>query len=199
MFLDPKTLVKDGKQLKKGFALYRIFAFSSADVIQSEMQVSIAKRLRHFSDSNTLILNYDAENVSVFDDYYGLSGVSRQTAKPIFVVNKNINFKRVNLFDRTFGEYERIQSIAVESYYWAKSFKALQRSVDTKYKIFPHGRLANYFNLFLNKSYMNFIWYQSVDNTTEYITTDLMLIPDQRKYYKELSQTYQLISDNRSL
>lgn len=116
MFFEPKTLARDGKQLKNGFALYRIFAFSSTNVIRTKMQVSIAKILHEFSNSNNLILNYNAKNVSVYIDYGLNDGVSRQKPKPIFIVNKNTNFKRVNLYDQTFGKYERIKSIAVKQF-----------------------------------------------------------------------------------
>ena len=194
LFFDPKTLSKDGKQLKKGLAFYRIFAFSTTDVIQTKTQVSIAKRLRKFSDSNMLILNYDAKNVSVYIDY-GLSGVSRQKSKPIFIINKNTNFKRVNLFDHTFGKYERMQSVAIKSYGIGNSVDDFKKRAEKYINLDTSLYDSNYLNLFLNKSYIYLEWWRDTGLTR----MNFMRIPNHPKYYKEISNTSQIIPHNHTL
>lgn len=198
IFFDPKKFTKDKKHLKKGFALYRVFAFHSTDVTDMKTRTSIAKGLRQFSDSNKLILNYDTKNVSVYIDY-GLTGVQREKPKPIFIVNKNTNFKRVNLFDRTFGKYEQIQlqSVAIKQHIQGNSLKDIRRKINKNLHFDSYGYISNYFNTFLNKSHINLEWDHSTSNGI--VHRDLMVIPDHPKYYNEISETCALIPYNQTL
>lgn len=183
MFLDPKTLTEDTEQVKKFFALYRSFAFSATDFIEPKTRTSIAKRLQKFSESNNLVLNFGAGNVSIYIDF------DAQHPKPIFTMNKETNSLHCNLFDHTFGQYERMLSISVKNFDSDYTFDGIQERANYYLNFDPTYYISNYYNLFFNKTYINFTWLRPVN-------VDLKLISDQPQYYKELPRTCKLIPND---
>lgn len=109
-------LVSDQKlykidELENGFAYYRVFCFASIDAMDSNQQTSIFATLRDLTNSKNLIVYYNAQNASIFIDPIAVNFHSNP--KLVYVVNRDANYRKVNLFDQTFGEFERTQSIAV--------------------------------------------------------------------------------------
>lgn len=189
IFLDPKTFKKDTRQIEELFALYRIFVFSATDVAETKTQASIAKRLHKLSESNNLILTFDAKNVSIYID------LESKHPKPIFTMNKDSNFNLRNLFDQTFGQHERMLSIVVKNYDSDESFERIEETIQLHLNDNPIYYIANYFNLSFNKTYIHFTWLRP--SGSQLIFVEFKLIPNQPKYYKELARTCKLIqSDN---
>lgn len=194
MFLDPKTFTTDTRQLNKFFALYRIFAFSATDVIETKTKTitSITESLRKFSGSNNLVLDFDAKNVSIYMDV-----VDAQHPKPIMTMNVSFtNFNRRNLFDQTFGHYERMLSISVKHIDYHVTFYGIQKRVYYRLNYESTYYISNYFNIFFNKTYVNFTWLRVLNN--QFISNDFKLILDHLKYYKELTHKCRLISNNNN-
>lgn len=178
-FFDPIHLTEDIDQLKKGYAHYCIFSFSSVNMNDTKQQDSIFKTLRGLPDSKTLIVQYNTKNVSVFIRN------KRLTQQHIFLVNHKTNFKHVNLYERTFGEFERMQSLAIHR------VKFSQKSIlDTSWE---HGDIetfcTHYYHLQLNNSYINMTWF---DRTNAYC------ILEAPNYYKELSTNYKFKAKRKS-
>lgn len=188
MFLDPKTFSKDTGQLKEFFTLYRIFAFPTTDIIDAKTRSSIPIGLRRFSGSNNLILKFDEKNVFVFNDF------DDQYSKPVFTVNNSTDFSRHNIFDETFGQYERMLSISIKTFDSDESFRSIQRRISYDLNCQPNYYISNYFNLFLNKTYVDFIWLRLRND--EMVSKNFTLIPDHPKYYKEVSRTFKLIPND---
>lgn len=100
--------------------------------------------------------------------------------KAISVRNQKNNIDHVNLFDRTFGEYDRKHAIIIRHGglpYGNNKFTELVGLSDQN--LF----LLNYFLLNLNGLYMALTYVNTSD-------PDLQMGHKQRKYYKELLDAY---------
>lgn len=192
MFLDAKKFTKDTRELKYFFALYRIFAFLGTDVVETKTRTSIARRLYRFTGSNNLNLIFDSRNVFVFNDF------AAQHTKPMFTVNEGTNFTRYNLFDQTFGHYERMLSISIKIVDAQLSLYGIRLRIQGRLDYDSIYCISNYFNLFLNKTCIDFIWLRVINGRI--VSKDLTLILDHPKYYKEFSCTFKLIPhDNNQI
>lgn len=174
-FFDQRKLTEDISQLKpKSTALHWIFGFHSNDTANMGKQTTTFDILRQLPDSKILVVGYNSKNVTIFVD----NGLNKKlNRQPIFVVNNKTNFNDINLFDRTFGEYERKQSISIEQ----MEYKDIWPGIDTT-AFFVQKLWMNYYHLQLNNSLLHMI---DMDTLNEQYCT-----LQSSNYYKELSTEY---------
>lgn len=192
-FFDANNLANDVDQIQNiSFAYYRVFCFLSTDSINTEQRSSIFETLRQqLTDSIILLVHYNTSDVSTFIDtnYYYSNEKSNQ--EPFIFNTHRSDYRQMNLFDQTFGEYERMQPFVMQRLMFAIQ---LERSSPTRYAealvIWMH-----YYHLRLNNSFINATWfdYSDKDYPPIYITKHCTL--QSWDYYKELSHTYQCRAD----
>lgn len=158
---NPRNLKKSIIEFRthESLGLYQIFALSSIDSVSEEQRILAFNVLyRLLPEFRVLILNCKSENVSIYLNH-GSNGGSVQ--RPFYVVNQETDFNRTNLFDRTFEEYERMQSLYIaplEHHEYITRFHA--------------EYIVNYYQLHLNNSFI--IW------------KDELYVTKNTNYYKEL-------------
>lgn len=187
IFLDPKYMAVEFNQIKDYFTSYRIFVFSSTDEIDTEAHISVIKNLNRVFTS-ILVLHYNLESGSIHihwipSNYDAVKKIEERMSvdpKAISIRNQKNNIDHVNLFDRTFGEYDRKHAIIIRHGglpYGNNKFTELVGLSDQN--LF----LLNYFLLNLNGLYMALTYVNTSD-------PDLQMGHKQRKYYKELLDAY---------
>lgn len=171
--IDPMKLQNDVTEIKReGFALYQIFAFSSIDSVDERQRATVFRILHRFlPESSLLILNFNSENVSV---YLNHSSTTELNQKPFFIVNQKPDFGRMNLFNRTFEENERMQSIII-----------YPLDYNTRFTLFHDEYMVNYYHLHLNNS--------CIETKNNLYATHHMT-----NYYKELNVNLKEMDDNTS-
>lgn len=182
------NLADDVDQLQESCAYYRVFCFPSTNLPNAEQRSFVFSTLRPFCDSNILLVDYNTKNVSTFiDSNYDSNWKSSQ--EPIVIVSDETEIEHANLFDRTFGEYERMQSIAIQ--------RALPPSQLEQTTYFPYVAAEtiwmHYYHLRLRSSIINVTWFDN--RNYPFTVTDkqcLLQVPD---HYKEFSHTYQCIEN----
>lgn len=187
-FFDMNNLANDVDQLQENCAYYRVFCFPSTNLPNAKQRSFVFTTLRSFCDSKILLVDYNTKNVSTFiGSNYHSNGKSSQ--EPIFVVSDETEIEQANLFDRTFGEYDRMQSIAIQR---ALTPSQLKHKTHFDY-VTAETIWMHYYHLRLSNSIINMTWF---DNRNYPFTVTnkhcLLQVPD---YYKEFSHTYQCIEN----
>lgn len=110
-FLDSNNLEDDVFQLENDRAYYRVYCFASIDAIDSKQQTSTFTTIRNLTNAKSLVVYFNTMHASIFID----SAIANRESNPqlVYVANLDTNYRRSNVFDRTFGEFERTQTIAV--------------------------------------------------------------------------------------
>lgn len=184
-FFDPSQLSKDINELQsKGDAYYRVFAFDSVAMADKTKGALALKALRQLPHSNDLIVHYKPKNVSVYPN----NGMSTEQ-NPILIVDEKTNFAGINLFDHTFGEFERSHAIALNLLLFVDS-----NGVETAIRFRVDVLILHYYHQQLNNSYINMTWVDLRKN----IVTNKICAPQPRNYYKELSSEYKCIEMENS-
>lgn len=190
-FIDSENLAHEIELLDDNFVLYRIFVFSSTDEIRKIDQKLLFETRNRIYDTRTLILHYNESSVSVNIEN-SLNEQSNEGVnlgqKAIFILNQETNHENVNLFDRTFGEYERMESIKLyrlNYYVWRDKLEPTSYLLDF---------FINYCHLHLNRSYINIIW-KNKFNWSIPLIYHRTVIENQQPYYKESSRDYKFIED----
>lgn len=175
----------DVYQLYKRHSYYRVFCFPSAELSNAKQRSSIFARLRLILDSKDLLVSYNTENVSVFiDSNYDSVAVPRR--EQINFNRSEIESKQANLFDQTFGEYERLQSFVIQR---VKLADESAHGIDTEYAK-DEAIWMHYYHLRLNNSFINMTWISK----NEFQTTERCVLQPS-DYYKELSSQYQCFAN----
>lgn len=182
-FFDRSESTNDILQLQSK-AYYRIFSFHSNDSFGRGRQTAL-KALRHFSDSKTLIVLYNSKNVSVFTKFH------QQT--PIFVVKNEINLNDVDSFDRTLGEIERMQSIAIQR---IKFCDTSVHGIDFDWGSTVEIIWMHYYHFQLNGSFINMTWYDLDESPN--IETYRYCTLQSSNYYKEVLFKYECSANGNS-
>lgn len=193
-FFDAENLAHEIELVGDKFGLYRIFLFSSLDVIRRINRTLLFGTRNRAYDIRTLIGHYNESRVSVyieenFNESSDRSGDLEENT--ILMVNHEMNLEHLNLFDRTFGEYERMETIELYrlDYYTARdAFKPNWFLLDP---------LINFYHFQLNRSFIGIIW-QDLKNPSTPPIHHRTLIANRPKYYKESSHDYKLV-DNGTL
>lgn len=190
LFVDPENLAHDIELLGDKLALYRIFIFSSIFMIKTMDQNLLFETQNRIFDIRTLILHYNESNVSVFiencpSEQSNKNMKSRQAA--IFILNQETIQNGVNLFDETFGEYERMESIDL---YRINAYTSPDKLEPIFYL---YDAFINYCHFNLKRSYINTIW-KHLYNSYSFIH-HRTVIENPRTYYKEASLNYKLIEN----
>lgn len=176
------------EQFGELFTFYRIFAFlSTPNEIELKHQISVIKNLSPVLNSSPLILYYNLKN--------GLVNVhlTTETNNVEGETHLSLDQEYKHLFDNTFGKYEQMQSIAINS---PMLFREEKDYTNYKSRIpnMGHTYYANYFFSSLNATYIN------MTCTLYSVTTppvSQILTQRQRKYYKELNLDYKPINNER--
>lgn len=193
IFLNSQSISNDIDKIGNRSALYRVFAFPSNDTIDVRRETSVIETIHKLCCSDSLVLHYYTESVSIYIDD-GLNEQVRSNenmcskSNPILIVNQETNFTQLNLFDRTFGEYERRQTIAI-------NIGAFYRDKISVPKIIVSvaGALTNHYHLHLNSSYINMTFINHYDYNGPRTNRKFTLNP--RESYKELSTDFKPIEE----
>lgn len=169
----------DIDQVQQGYAHYCALCLPSHDAINAKQRTSIFTALRQFSDTKVILVNYNTVNVSVFID----SKYSNE--QPIFFNDNETNFEEFDLFDRTFGEYERTRSIAIQR---VDFIDKSAHGMDIDYEYMTEVIWLHYYHLHLNNSFINMTWIDD-EESPPFLTNQQCTLqsPD---YYKELAYKY---------
>lgn len=165
--------------------LYRIFIFSSIDAINTMDKTPLFQTPL---DSRTLVLHFNETSVSVFISES--NGCISPELQPIFTVNHDTNFNNVNLFDRTFGEYERMESIEIHR---MGSFQRSNELSLVSVGTYLDDYFRNYYHLQLNRSFINMTWDHEFNTSIPSISH--LLILNKRAFFKEATIDYEIIKD----
>lgn len=188
IFITSKTLshTNRDKIISKWFAFYRIFAFPSNDMIDGEHEISVIETTHQLFGPNSMVLDYNAESLTVhIDNGHSIQNMCSKS-HPILIVNQETDFKQLNLFDRTFGEYERKQTIAINV------VAAYVTNADSIPKINSMaGALSKHYHLRLSPSFINVTLLNIHDINGPRENKKVKLNPN--KLYKELSDNYTVI------
>ena len=148
-------------------------------------------------DTRTVIVQYSAKNVSVFFENRSNKQVKRRVVlkqDPILVLNQQTQINNLNLFNKTFREYERMESITINQLLYYTSI------VDDKPKLFdykmPEDYILNYYHLQLNQSYFNISYIYALK--PEHFERNTIMTLDQKSYYKEFGADYKTIENKVS-
>lgn len=183
-FLDPNNLTDEMDQLENQIRYYRVFIFLSIDPIDSEQQTSTFSMLRDLTDSKDLIVCYNARNVSIFID--SIDANEESSLKLVYVVNRDTNYGQIDLFDRTFGEFERTQSIVIQRI--SHSDKSLH-GVDFYTHFNPKVFWMHFYYMHLNNTSINMTWIDNTESSPFETKRHCALQP--ADYYKEVASKYQ--------
>lgn len=159
IFLDSTKLIQEIENFKKYFVFYRLFIFSGTDEITRENDISAIKKLSPSFNSSSLTLHYSPKNGSISVLWIQNNGNAVDNARasdtPTQINIQDIQNESIstheNFFSRTFGEYERKWSMAIK----------IPVQVDLKngeislVTIDGNLQFANFFNSYLNTSYIN--------------------------------------------
>lgn len=182
--LSEHNLADEFSQLQRSFEYYRVFSLPSTDSINGKQRSSILATLRgHLNDSRILLVYYNTENAFIFiDSKYNLNEESTQ--EPIFVINNQTDFKQVNSFDRTFGEYERIQPFVIQRVHF--SDESMHGWKSDGY-LGAEAIWMHYYYFRLNNSFINMTW---IDFQKSVLTKGQCTLRAY-DYFKEIFTEYQ--------
>lgn len=180
-FIDPTNFIDDINQLSRmDHAYYCIFCFPSSDLTETKQRISTIRGQMELKGSKALFASYNSRDVSI----------SMHMSQPILVIDNKTNFSRINLYDQTFGEYERRQSFAI------------QRVEDVDINDFKSGTdmiydfrfdtevlWMHFYHLQLNSSFMSMTL--RVDDKSTHLRVYRHCTIQPPKYYKELTYNYQ--------
>lgn len=193
IFFNPENMASEIEQFGgDNFALYRIFVFSSIEIITALDQNLLFKTEKRIFDTRTLILHYNESNASVFiENSFSEQSIETVNSRqePIFILNHEINLENVNLFDRTFGAYEQMESIDIYRINHYVSLLKLQPS------LYLHDIFESYCHLHLNRSFIITIWIHKRNSLLPRIYHRTVIDNEQREYYKEESLDFKFIED----
>lgn len=196
IFFNPNHLTEDIKRIEKYFTFYRVFIFAASDEDQTKRIFSLIKELSPGFSASTLILHYNTTNGSTFLNWLPINDYDYGEWRPREIildpnVNSNQNRKTdfvfgTSLFDRTFGEYERNRTIAIN---------AQRATMDLINNKLDYEVIYYHFNL--NQSYINYTY---VNPLTRIPTTNMMLEVKNRSMekYKELNANVENISSENA-
>lgn len=186
IFLNPDNFTDDIDALEALSVHYRVFCFATIDVNDPKLLTSTFVTIGDLVESKNLIVYHNAENVSV-----AMNGES--IPKLVYVVNDETNFQQTNLFDRTFGEYERSQSIELRRFrYSPKSLHGVDFSTHT----YPEALWMHFYQMHLNNAYIYITWVDDLRHPA--LATNLYCVLEPSNYYKELTAKYQCIKNQDS-
>lgn len=203
IFFNPETLAEEIVHSEEYFTYYRMFVFSSPNEIDAEEPVTVIKGQNINFGSTNFVLHHNTETELIYihglpntaDASVELEKLMRPDPKAIALPNSKFNVDNVNLFDRTFGKHDQLQSIMIRVggyFHVSPSYRG------TDFKAHP-SRLyfTNYYLRTLNTPYIK-VSYVNVENQKE-PTKDEIITVNQRKYYKELSNDFQqFVEDENS-
>ena len=190
IFLDPEHLADEIEQFGgENFALYRIFVFSSIDIINRIDQNLLFKTKNRILDIRTLILHYDESSVSVYIESEQSNENVIVIQEPIFILNEETDIGIVNIFEKTFGVYERMESIDIyrlDYYYISPN--------NLRPSLYLEDIFINYNHFQLKRSFINIMWLNKF-NLAQSKIYHRNVIENPPKYYKEKTLNYKLIED----
>lgn len=176
----------------ENFALYRIFFFTSDIEIPTTMNQNICFEMqKHRLGTRTLILLYNESSAEVFIEHNSSERSNVNVdfePEAILILNHGTNLQNMNLFDQTFGAYERMESIDIyrhDIYVYGQKLRP---------SFYLHDIFINYCHYHLNRSFINTIWSNRQGNSVPLIYRRTVL-ESNRNYYKEGTLDYKLIED----
>lgn len=119
IFLDPQHSKENIDKVKDASTYYRIFVFVSNEDEIDSVKESLRVTKRHLmTDSHALILHYDSKDEDIhvgwiLENHDGKDKTTDSDMTAIALPSQPNNDNHMNSFDRTFGQYERMQSIIV--------------------------------------------------------------------------------------
>lgn len=191
IFLDFENLATEIEQFSDKFQLYRIFVFTSPEIIASMDQKLPFETKKQIHDARTLVLHYNSSSVSLYIEHNSndqWNGNVKLKQNPIFIFNRETNVDGINLFDQTFGEYERMESIDI---FRCNPYISPDKLNPVRFLYDP---FINYCHYNLKRSHINIIWY-FVDNVLPSMIFHRTKIDNHQAYYKEWSREYILIEN----
>lgn len=190
IFFDFENLATEIERSGDKLQLYRIFVFQSIGILASMDQKLLFETKKRIYDTRTLVSHYNDSSVSIYIENNSndqSNGNVKLKQEPIFIFNQETSVDGMNLFDKTFGEYERMESIDI--------FRINSYTSPDELKSYPHlyDAFINYCHFNLKRSHVNIIWYR-VFNIPPSKIFHRTKVESQRAYYKEWSfNNYKLI------
>lgn len=191
IFFDSKYLAKEIHDSRKYFTYYRIFVFSSTEEMRINDHISIVQNVSSVFDSSTLVLHHTPRNDSIIVHWvsnYGENSNKNVKAKVVFVQNQNSTIKYEKLFDRTFGEFEEMWTIATRI-----AGREWNEIVNVHF-VFKNSEIynSNYFISNFNVKYTNMTCINYGKRAFPWRHKAFAL--ETREYYQELSEDFQPIN-----
>lgn len=186
IFFNPEHFAQEIDKFNEYFTYYRIFVFLSRDEIEMEKSMSVVRKLSPTFNSLSLFCNLENGSINVY--WINRNG----EISDLSIGLEDHNPGPMDLFDRTFSEYDRMQPLAIR----VNSVFQKKRGQISHHPI--HGRqfVANWFLSTLNGTSINMTCIPLRDPTTALFHQSV--VPKHRKYYKELSLEYETIHTDQS-
>lgn len=161
IFFDPAHLTDEIRQSKNLLAFYRIFVLSSSEPIDLKDQLGEIDGQNIIGNNRNLILHYNSAIDSLCINYVMAKNFEEfeNLNQEAIVLNQDTCFDCVNWFDRTFGEFERMESIEIHRF----DFFNGSRYFNVGHHLY---NVMNYYHLLLNNSHLNMTW-KNINNFTD--------------------------------
>lgn len=178
-------------QFENWFTFYRLFIFVSTDHDTCRCaEISAIKQHNHLFSSSSLIVDYNTKTDSL-QVHFGFEvnealGKRTDTEK-LLQTNLTVDTCNEHLFDYSFGEFERMQTLKIRVLALFKRNHGHKSYVPLYANMF----FANYFDQTLNASHIKF-WTAPANNLSRG-AVDQTVLHKQRKYQKELLLEYESI------
>lgn len=195
IFFDPENLPSNIDEIEKLFTFYRLFVIPSTNEIDIHQQVYLFSKSKLSQNSLVLYQHLRTSSVCV---YTITPEKTKECSNIAFnsVCTQNLNkFKNEDLFEVTFGKYERDWIISIERLY---HIPESQTQGTRKAFKFWNGNafIANFMLKNLNAAYINMTIGDCTSSSCSWKHESVQ--QKSRRFYKELSVEYQSI-DNEKL
>lgn len=196
IYPDPKHLTERIDEFKEYFTFYRVFVFTSTtNETNAKKQISIIGQHSPIFSSNCLIVHLNPTN-----DFMNVQLISKSDGviEPNGMLNFHgtfdeqvINADFENVFDHTFGEFERMQPLTITTEGIFKQIKEYKKYVPLYGELY----FANFFIGSLNATFINMSCLPAEMVFVPWNPPVIPLKQQQSKYYKELYLEYEPIND----
>lgn len=161
------------------FTQYRVFVFLSNDNIEMEKSMTLVRKLSRTLNSNFLSLYCNTVNGSVYVHWNNRNGDRTE-------INNAFTFP-----DRIFRRYDEMESITIRVDSLVNEINGRKSHLPIQSQVFQ----ANLLFTSLNVPYVNLTSFQ-YGNVSLNLTQ--LVVPKQRKFYKELSLDYEAIGSSKA-
>lgn len=183
VFFDPVHFEATIEKYKDFLTFYRAFVFLSVDPIDIQEQIISIRVHNPIRNSGNLVVQHDSVNNSSCVNY-----VTADSFNVAVTLNQDTCFDSFDSFDRTFGEFERMEFIEIHRYDFING--SLNYNVGHRLYNF-----LNYYHLHLNNSYFNMSW---IDISRVNKTINQKLTLKRRELYNEISTDFDAIDEENA-